>query len=317
MSRGVVTVTGGNGFVGRSVVAGLRGQGYEVRVFDRLRHPLAAPLRRRFLGTSGSPAMLRAAGAIRKAQGRVEAALWKRGVVRPSTDDILDVRSRLAARFAGSDAVIHLAAIPHPFAPGVIDEDFRRINYEGSINVFEAARDAGVPKFVFASSAQVYRIHDPVRIDRFPIREDNHQPTLDEGQTMYGYLKAEFERYLERACPDGSTQGIALRLEFPGVRATEPANFYVCTSLENLAAGVRCAVEAPDTFAFEAFNLADAERDPAVGDLAETIAARFPNVPNEITGNGSAMSVAKAASVLGYAPEPPERGTYYDVSVMW
>ena len=133
---------------------------------------------------------------------------------------------------------------------------------------------------MFASSAQVYRIHDPVQVDQFPILETNYLPALADGQTLYGHLKAEFERYLADACPQAATQGVALRLEYPGVRPTTANNFYVCSSLENLAAGFACALEAPDSFAFEAFNLADADVDPGVGDVQAAIRDRFPGVPN-------------------------------------
>ncbi len=199
----------------------------------------------------------------------------------------------------------------------MIDEDFKRINYDGAVNVFEAARAAGVRRFVFASSAQVYRIHDPVRVDRFPIDEANYLPGLEDGQTMYGFLKAEFERYLARERPRGETQGVALRLEYPGVRAQSPNNFYVCSSLENLHGAVKCALDAPDSFAFEAFNVADSMVDPAIGDVQEAIRTRFPDVPNHTAGSQSALSVEKAARLLGYRPLPPEEGTYYDESVMW
>ena len=317
MSGRVVTITGGSGFVGQSVVRGLRELGFEPRVFDRLGAPAAALLRRRYLGTARSGPRLRAAQAIRRAQRRVEPALIYRGLLPPSWDDIQDVRSRLAQRFAGSEAVIHLAGIPHPFMPGMVESDFYRLNYDASINVFEAARAAGVPRFVFASSAQVYRIHDPVQVDQFPILETNYLPALADGQTLYGHLKAEFERYLADACPQGATQGVALRLEYPGVRATTANNFYVCSSLENLAAGFACALEAPDSFAFEAFNLADADVDPAVGDVQAAIRDRFPGVPNLTHGNACALSTEKAQRLLGYRPLPAAQGTYYDESVMW
>ena len=64
MSGKVVTVTGGSGFVGQSVVRGLRDRGYEVRVFDRLRGPLATVLRRRYLGTANGGPRLLAARAV-------------------------------------------------------------------------------------------------------------------------------------------------------------------------------------------------------------------------------------------------------------
>jgi nucleoside-diphosphate-sugar epimerase len=69
----------------------------------------------------------------------------------------------------------------NPNIPGMTSTDFKRINYEGSVNVFEVARSAGVEKFVFASSAQVYNINSPSHIEQFPILETNYLPTIAEG----------------------------------------------------------------------------------------------------------------------------------------
>jgi nucleoside-diphosphate-sugar epimerase len=315
VSERVVTITGGSGFVGQLIRPGLAARGYEVRVFDRLRGPLVDQLRRRQLGTASWPGALQAATRLKDTKGRIERGLIKTKLLRPRWDDILDIRSRLAQRFEGSHAVIHLAGIPHPNAPGTLPDDFRRINYDGSVNVFEAAVWAGVPKFVFASSAQVYRINDPVRLDQFPLLESSHCPSLEEGQSMYGYLKREFERYMEKRCGDAAIQGVALRLEYPGFRSTTPANLYVSTSIENLVAGFAAALEAPASFACEAFNLADAEVDPRVVDVQAHVRERWPEVPNHTTGNQTLVSIDKAREVLGYSPRPG--GAYIHPELAW
>lgn len=297
----VVTITGGSGFVGQLLRAGLAERGFEVRVFDRYRGHLVDLLSRRYLGLWRT-LPVRVPHTIRRVQRRLMPILIRGGLLRPSGDDVLDLRSRLAARFAGSHAVIHLAGIPHPKMPGAIDEDFRRINYEGSLNVFEAARDAGVRLFVFASSGQVYRINDPVRIDQLPILESNHCPALEEGQSMYGWTKLEVERHLQRACASGGTRAVSLRLEYPGFRSRTPENFFVSTSVENLVAGFACALDAPDDLASEVFNLADHEVDPGVVDVQAFIRERWPDVPNHSRGNECLLSTEKARRLLGYRP---------------
>jgi nucleoside-diphosphate-sugar epimerase len=228
--------------------------------------------------------------------------------IKHSGDDILGDREVLARRFAGGFGVIHLAGIPHPEWPGATDEDFARINYDGSVNVFEAARDANVPVFVFASSAQVYKINDPVRLEQLPVLESNYMPLPAEGQTTYGFLKSAFERYLAGACTSGTTQAVALRLESPGTRSRMPWNLYVSTSIENLLAGFAAALGPPNDLAFDSFNLADPEVDRGIVDIQEFIRRRWPYVPNHTTGNESLLSVEKAQGVLGY--RPVTRGRY-------
>lgn len=210
---------------------------------------------------------------------------------------------------------MHLAGIPHPFWPGATKEDFWRINYEASVNVLEAARTAGVSVFVFASSAQVYKINDPVRVTRFPILETEYLPLPVEGQSTYGHLKAAFERYLAGACADGSIQGVAVRLERPGFQSRGPENLYVSTSIDNLVRGFTRALDPPSSLRFEAFNIADARVDPAIVDIQEYLAREWPHVPNHTDGNQSLLSIERAERVLGYVPVPS--GRYIDERLVW
>ena len=315
MKRKVVTITGGSGFVGQMLCNGLRARGWDVRVFDQFRGPLVDFLRHRFLATSRSRKRLKLAKRLKIIMIGAEVNLIKRGLLRPSIDNILDLRSRLADRFRGSDVVIHLAGLPHEHVKGAIAADFRRINYEGTLNVFEAARDAGVPKFIFASSAQVYKINAPIHLERFPIPEANYCPKLEEGQSLYGWLKTQSEQYLAEACRSGNTQSLAMRLEMPGMLSRFYFNFYASTSIENLVSGFVCAMEAELASGFEAFNLVDAVVDKNVADIQKFLAESWPDVPNRTTGNESLLDVEKARRLLHYDPKPG--GTYHDFNVIW
>ncbi len=99
--------------------------------------------------------------------------------------DILD-RGSLAALFDGADVAVHLA-----FAIFGAREQTRRVNLEGSRNVFEAAVAAGVKRLVYASSVAAYGFHP-----------DNPQPLTEEvpprGSVGFYYSaqKAELEATL-------------------------------------------------------------------------------------------------------------------------
>jgi nucleoside-diphosphate-sugar epimerase len=102
--------------------------------------------------------------------------------------DILD-RGSLAALFDGADVAVHLA-----FAIFGGREETRRVNLEGSRNVFEAAVAAGVRRLVYASSVAAYGFH-----------ADNPQPITEEvparGSESFYYSaqKAELEAALSEA----------------------------------------------------------------------------------------------------------------------
>jgi nucleoside-diphosphate-sugar epimerase len=128
-----------------------------------------------------------AVGAVRGMARRpfsATAAGWRKATYQRG--DILD-RGHLAELFDGADVAVHLA-----FAIFGDREETRRINLEGSRNVFEAAVEAGVGRLVYASSVAAYGFHP-----------DNPQPLTEEAPALgspdfyYSAQKAELEEALD------------------------------------------------------------------------------------------------------------------------
>jgi nucleoside-diphosphate-sugar epimerase len=67
-----------------------------------------------------------------------------------------DVREVTAEDFRGIDAVVHLAAISNDPMGKAFEEVTFEVNHKASVRVAQAAKEAGVRKFVFASSCSVY-----------------------------------------------------------------------------------------------------------------------------------------------------------------
>jgi UDP-glucose 4-epimerase len=108
-----------------------------------------------------------------------EKASYRRG-------DILD-RGSLAALFDGVDVAVHLA-----FAIFGDREETRRINLEGTRNVFETAIEAGVQRLVYASSVAAYGFHPE---NPQPLTED--VPPRGSESFYYSNQKAELEATLD------------------------------------------------------------------------------------------------------------------------
>jgi UDP-glucose 4-epimerase len=100
--------------------------------------------------------------------------------------DILD-RGALAALFDGADVAVHLA-----FAIFGGREETRRVNLEGSRNVFEAAIAAGVERLVHASSVAAYGFHP-----ENPQRLTEEVPARGSESFYYSAQKAELESALD------------------------------------------------------------------------------------------------------------------------
>jgi len=132
-------VTGGAGFIGSHVTARLLAEGARVRVLDNF--------------STGSPANLPTPGADLE-------------IIHGDIRD-LAVLERAAA---GVGAIFHQAAmrsVPRSVADPLGANDN---NVTGTLQVFEAARRAGVPRVVYASSSSVYgdRPELPKREDQAP-----------------------------------------------------------------------------------------------------------------------------------------------------
>jgi len=109
---------------------------------------------------------------------------WKKATYQRG--DILD-RGHLAELFDGADVAVHLA-----FALFGDREETRRINLEGSRNVFEAAVEAGVGRLVYASSVAAYGFHPD---NPQPLTEET--PALGSARFYYSAQKAELEEALD------------------------------------------------------------------------------------------------------------------------
>lgn len=100
-----------------------------------------------------------------------------------------DIRNREEVREVtqGMDAVIHMATL-RITACAAEPREALEVMCDGSYNVLEAAVEAGVKKFVTASSASIYGL-----ADEFPTKEDHHPYN---NRTWYGASKIMLEGLL-------------------------------------------------------------------------------------------------------------------------
>jgi nucleoside-diphosphate-sugar epimerase len=114
--------------------------------------------------------------------------------------DILD-RGALAALFDGTDVVVHLA-----FAIFGGREETRRVNLEGTRNVFEVAIKTGVTRLVYASSVAAYGFYPE---NPQPLTED--VPARGSDGFYYSRQKAELEGVLDDLLLDSEVEAYVFR----------------------------------------------------------------------------------------------------------
>lgn len=153
-----ILITGGAGFIGSHLVRSLLSLGHDVTVLDNL--------------STGMREHLPASGFT----------FWEMDVRSP------EARERIVA--GNFDAIVHLAG------QTMVDASIRDPHFDasenvlGTVNVLEAARQSGVGRVIFASTAAAY---GDVREDELPVVEELPLVPL----SFYGLTKVTVEHYLE------------------------------------------------------------------------------------------------------------------------
>jgi len=76
----------------------------------------------------------------------------------PTVADLRDLRDTVTDDLRGCDAVIHLAALSNDPLGNLNPDLTYEINHRASVQLARAARDAGVERFLFASSCSLYGV---------------------------------------------------------------------------------------------------------------------------------------------------------------
>jgi UDP-glucose 4-epimerase len=249
-----VLVTGGGGFIGSNLVESLLGRGDDVRVIDDF--------------STGRHANVAEAEAWAESGGGrfelVEGDIRELDLVRQVVED--------------REVVLHQAAIPS-VARSVADPlTSHRVNLDGTLHLLLAARDAGVHRFVAASSSSLY----------------GESPTLPKVETMpaapispYGLDKYAAESYLGLFTRLYGLQTVALRYfnvfgprQDPGSEYSAVIPKFITrmadgsppviygdgeqtrdfTYVENVVLANLLAAEAPEEACGEAYNVACGDR---------------------------------------------------------
>ena len=201
----------------------------------------------------------------------------------------LDVRDVEPRHLEGFDAVVHLAALSNDPLGDLSPELTHEINHHGTVRVARAAKEAGVPRFVFASSCSMYGASDADAL----LAEDAPLRPL----TAYAESKVRSEEALRELDGDGLTTvsmrnatvyGVSPRLRLDIVLNNLAAWSHVTGKIRLLSDGMSWRpllhvrdlakvavrmVEAPsELVAGRAFNIGSAAQNYLVRDLAEVLA---------------------------------------------
>jgi UDP-glucose 4-epimerase len=239
-------ITGGSGFIGSHVVDRLLdGGAATVRVFDKLvNHDNL------------------------RGDARVE-------VIEGDVTDVAAVRRAID----GTDGVFHMAVLP--LGPTVENPRVGLdVNVVGTFNVFEAARDAGMPKVVFSSASSVYGDTDDTMDELHPLG----------ARTMYGASKIAGEYFLRSFNDQYGLPYVTLR--DMNVYGPRQAGGLVMAVARRVLAGQSPTITGDGSQSFDFVHVADVA-DANVSAMASDVTAEEFNV-----GSGVEASARQIAEKL-------------------
>jgi nucleoside-diphosphate-sugar epimerase len=203
-----------------------------------------------------------------------------------------DIRAVRPEDLAGFDAVVHLAELSNDPLGAHNPEITYDINFRGSMNLAQAAKAAGVERFVYASSCSIYGVGSDA--PRTETSEPNPQTAYAECKVRceQGMAALADERFVPTFMRNATAFGASPRMRFDIVlnnlaglarttgkieMTSDGTPWRPLVHVRDICQSIDLTLQAPaERVRAEAFNVGDDGQNYRVRQIAEIVAAAFP-----------------------------------------
>ncbi len=247
-----------------------------------------------YLGSLAGPELLRAGHDV----VGFDAGFYADTVLYPAEGPVppavsRDIRRVTAEDLNGFDAVVHMAELSNDPLGQLSPTITYEINHAGSVRLARLAREAGVGRFVYMSSCSVYGVSDADLVDETsPVNP----------QTTYAECKVKVEKDVmaladEQFCPtylrNATAYGASPHMRFDIVLNNLAGLAWTTRQIKmtsdgtpwrplvhglDIAQAILAVLDAPvSAVRNEVFNVGDTRHNYRVREIAEVVAATFPD----------------------------------------
>ncbi len=235
-----------------------------------------------------------------------------------------DLRYFDVARLRDVDAVMDLAGLSNDASAAIDPKLTTQVNYDGACRLFHAAKEAGIQRYVYSSSASVYGSGSKLELTE----DDDCHPL-----TEYARTKLAAEQEILRLAGGGfepvifrnaTVFGLAPRMRFDlainimTLRAWKKRVIYVMGGgdqwrpfihVRDVVRAFLLGLESPsDKVAGQWFNVGSEDMNYQIKRLAQFVVDVIPNVelhniPDDLDRRSYNLSFDKIRNILGFEPQ--------------